>query len=400
MQSLMGGLAIQEAKAHSSKPSRTGQPLVFKDVDAKDASLTNAKDIDLIVDMIVLKGVAPVEAKTVMCNITRANMPVTFHEVYGRGGLSQKANKLPASLRVKGLRAIDLRTTRPDGEAWDFTRKADRKLALRLLDEEDPEWVVGAPPCTAFCQPNLGTTYSRMDPKEVERRIQTGLVHLKTISNVYKRQMATGRFFLHEHPRGASSWRMGPIRQLLLRPRVVVTTCHQCQYGLITPTASGHRAHALKPARFMPNSYHMLKRRSKACDGTHAHHPLTSGRAADAAFYPTQLLQAILHGMVDTRDAQQQRSMLAGECWDVNLTMVIQQPPIQPRATTTLPNSPIPTTDGGTVHIHYHPHNFKQQYIPEYTREVRPLDLVKQAVVEELNYVNSKVWGSRMRRGW
>ena len=126
----------------------------------------------------------------------------------------------------------------------------------------------------------------------------------------------------------------------------------------------------------------MLRRLPKTCDHTHAHQPLAAGRTTNTDFQPTRLLQAILHGMIDTTDSRLQGARLAEEDWDAHLTMAIQQPPLQPQTTTKLPSSSIPTTDGGTVHIHYHPHNFKQQYLDEYTREVLPLDLVKAAVVE------------------
>ena len=60
------------------------------------------------------------------------------------------ANKARRDLNLKGLRALDLHRLRPDGRPWDFTVRADRKLARELLDQDDPDWLIGSPPCTAL----------------------------------------------------------------------------------------------------------------------------------------------------------------------------------------------------------------------------------------------------------
>ena len=96
------------------------------------------------------------------------------------------------SLNLTGLRALDLRTTRPDGKAWDFTRKSDRRWAEKLVEEDDPDWLVGAPPCTAFCTLNLGTNYSKMHAKAVEAKIAEGTLHMKFVCKLYRRQIRKG----------------------------------------------------------------------------------------------------------------------------------------------------------------------------------------------------------------
>ena len=62
----------------------------------------------------------------------------------------------------------------------------------------------------------------------------------------------------------------------------------------------GPHARVLKPTRFMSNSVQMLRRLHKTCSRNHAHQPLLSGRAGQAALYPLPLLKAILLGMSDT----------------------------------------------------------------------------------------------------
>ena len=75
-----------------------------------------------------------------------------------------EANQNLESLNVKGIAAFDSRTLRPDNIPWDFNRKSDRRMARDILGAKAPDWVIGSPPCTAFCQWNLGINKDKMDP--------------------------------------------------------------------------------------------------------------------------------------------------------------------------------------------------------------------------------------------
>ena len=48
--------------------------------------------------------------------------------------------------------------------------------------------------------------------------------------------------------------------------------------------------------------------------------------------------------------------------------------------------------DGGTIPIEYIESNFKDRYLDEYTGEVLPNDRIRDAIEDELNYLNGKVW--------
>ena len=114
------------------------------------------------------------------------------------------------------------------------------------------------------------------------------------------------------------------------------------------------------------------------------------GRAS--GIYPLQLLRAILDGMKDTQDAQECAAALAEEDWDTQLTLSMNQIAVDKNSPKVCPASSIPKVGGGTVTIKYEATNFRERYLDEYTREVLPLDLVKAAIVEELNYFNERVW--------
>ena len=139
----------------------------------------------------------------------------------------------------------------------------------------------------------------------------------------------------------------------------------------------------------------MLNQLSLTCNKKHRHEPLWGGKAAAAAFYPLKLLKAILSGIQATRDAQKCITSLTDSRWDLGLVMSAS--PIDPDSAQQIPEassnrSKIPNVDGGFTQITYDPVNFREVYLDEYTREPLPLELVKDAIKEELNYFNSKVW--------
>ena len=148
----------------------------------------------------------------------------------GKGGL-KRAAKLYPSLNVRGLEVLDLRTLRPDGQPWDFSRPKDRAWATRLVHQQRPRWIIASPPCTAVSVRNWNLNYGRMNKEDVERKIEEGLVHIRFVCKLYRHQLKTGGYFLHEHPRGSKSWKTDPIRSLLRREDVHVVRCDQCQFG-------------------------------------------------------------------------------------------------------------------------------------------------------------------------
>ena len=108
------------------------------------------------------------------------------------------------------------------------------------------------------------------------------------------------------------------------------------------------------------------------------------GRAAAAAFYPLQLLKAILQGISDTQEALHTVNTMYQEAWDTELLLSLENSPSPGSKTASFPDGSLPVQGGGSVRIKYEPHQFKSQYLDEYTREVLPDHLVRAAIVEEL----------------
>ena len=72
----------------------------------------------------------------------------TFIEAYGRT-ITDYTNASRRNLNVKGLSSLDFRTPKANGAPWDFRRRSDRQAAIKLVDDLNPDWILGAPPCTA-----------------------------------------------------------------------------------------------------------------------------------------------------------------------------------------------------------------------------------------------------------
>ena len=256
-----------------------GMPLDSDDVEPSmeeifgDTSMDGeADDHDAMVMALQTLGVDAVEATRFVSSMFKK--PTTFFEVYGRGSLSQQAQQQRRNLNVKGLAAMDLRTSKPDGKPWDFTLKSDQQLALDMQKSLKPDWLVGSPPCTDWSSWNIGINHKKMPPEEVQRRMKNARVHLKFVVKLYRIQLAEGRHFLHEHPAGARSWVEPYMVKLMQVPGVDSVVSHQCEYGLMSPDANGVLQLVKKPTRWLSSSPAMLRRLSRRCSCKHVHQQL------------------------------------------------------------------------------------------------------------------------------
>ena len=57
------------------------------------------------------------------------------------------------------------------------------------------------------------------------------MVRLRFVCELYQEQIDAGRYFLHEHPAGATSWSEKCIKDLFVQPSVEAVTSDRCQYG-------------------------------------------------------------------------------------------------------------------------------------------------------------------------
>ena len=112
-----------------------------------------------------------------------------------------------------------------------------------------------------------------------------GRVHLMFCCTMYREQAAAGRYFLHEHPQSASSWKEECLQRLAADPMVFETVMDQCAYGLTSRDKEGEGP-AKKPTKFYTNSEGLRQELHRRCPGCRRHVQLVEGRASAAQKYP------------------------------------------------------------------------------------------------------------------
>ena len=325
----------------------------------------------------------------------------TFFELYGHGTIVQASHGCRRNINIDGLHALDLRTCKPNGEAWDFSKAVDRRLARTMIDEMKPTWVVGSPPCTFFSAWNQGINHRKMDPERVEELRKQAIAHLHFVIGIYRMQLDGGRHFLHEHPAGATSWKDDWMMRLLQHPKVATVTSDQCEYGLLTPDAHGNPTPAKKPTRWMSSSPQMLKRLSRRCKGDHVHQHLVGGRAKAAEDYSLELVTDILRGMRDTADHEEEWGDANNK--DLDTAMVnaglLHDVRFSSLAAAYRAEDLKQETQNLSVRFKHFDGRisssklfFKDSYKDEYTNEELPIGHVKRAMAEELDYFCDRVW--------
>ena len=102
--------------------------------------------------------------------------------------------------------ALDLIVNDPDdGRPWDFSRHDKREKARRILRSSKPFLFIGSPMCTAFSTWQRLTYVKSNDKPAMQRAFKDASAHIEFVPELYREQMAGQRYFLHEHPRDASS---------------------------------------------------------------------------------------------------------------------------------------------------------------------------------------------------
>ena len=101
--------------------------------------------------------------------------------------------------------AMDLRT------GYDFSKKEDQERARQQIKEERPRLLVGSPECRMF------STQQQLSPWTIEkaRKLLDAKAHMKFVCDLYREQIEEGRWILHEHPVGATSWKMEVMMNIL-----------------------------------------------------------------------------------------------------------------------------------------------------------------------------------------
>ena len=160
---------------------------------------------------------------TLGCEITA----VDVMEVYSPKRFTEAA----AKLKLKPGFAVDLCETKPDGTNWDLNKPEDVQLVHQLVDEEEPKLLTGSPPCHMFSVLQ-NISWRKISPEIRNKRMDEALHHLHTSCDLYRKQYDAGRWFRHEAPWGAASWKDPEIQELAAGPGVWKVRGPMCRWEM------------------------------------------------------------------------------------------------------------------------------------------------------------------------
>ncbi len=235
----------------------------------------------------------------------RRGMQKIVSEIYSPPRITAEINRSKSRHLVPGL-ALDLTVNDPDdGTPWDFNLEVKREKARRLLRQQRPYLLIGSPMCRAFSTWQALNESKSSNAAAIRVARRQALVHLDFAVSLYTDQVQGGRYFLHEHPRGASSWKVPSMEELRKIPGVELTTGDQCQYGAEASSGPQRGSPVMKPTGFLSNAPCLLQELERRCSGRGGdcsrpkggRHVLCSGKVArDAAIHPGELCRAVLRG--------------------------------------------------------------------------------------------------------
>ena len=204
-------------------------------------------------------------------------------EVFSQPRIAQEAAMRPygGTHLVPGW-SLDLTRYDPKtGKAWDLSDKTVQSRVIKMIVEGRPLFVIGSPPCTALsAMQNLNK--GKRNPEVVRKEIKAAEEHIRFCVTLYKLQVENRRYFIHEHPAGATSWRMKEVVGLAMLRGVEIITMDMCCFGMVAQVDGGEGP-VRKRTKIASNSREVLKRVNRRCpndtgDGERHEHVILEGK--------------------------------------------------------------------------------------------------------------------------
>ena len=124
--------------------------------------------------------------------------PVDFMEIYSAPRVCFAATR--RGLLAPSNLSLDLTT------GYDFMSMEARAAALRMVEQEQPQFLMLSPPCTMYSPLQQLFNLHKMSDEEKECRFLEADTLLSFGMHLCKKQHCQGRYFCFEHPQRASSW--------------------------------------------------------------------------------------------------------------------------------------------------------------------------------------------------
>ena len=224
-------------------------------------------------------------------------------EVYSQPRIAQEAAmRMYDGMKLVPGWSLDLTRSDPKtGKPWDLGDRTVQSRVKKMILESKPLFVIGSPPCTAFSvMQNINK--DKRDPEVIKKEIEEGRKHLKFCMELYKMQVDGKRFFVHEHPAGATSWETSEMVKMAMMKGVDIITFDMCAFGMVA-TKDGVEGPVRKRSKLASNSKEVLKRIERRCpndvegEANHVHVVLEGSRTKRAQVYPRAFCQSICEGI-------------------------------------------------------------------------------------------------------
>ena len=212
-----------------------------------------------------------------------------------------------AALGLRPGFAVDLCEPKPygknEGEYWDLMKESDVQELEVMIDYEQPWFVTGSPPCTAFSALQNINVHKR-NSQVVEKEKSDATKLLEVAIKFYNKQVDENRYFLHEHPLGCDSWDHPSMIELQRRPGIFTVTSPMCCWQAQLPGRGGE-GFIYKPTKWVTNSVKLAQALDQVCANKragkmiHRHTTLIGGIAYQAASYSPKLVKVVLRAMRD-----------------------------------------------------------------------------------------------------
>ena len=108
-----------------------------------------------------------------------------------------------------------------------------KEQTRRILRSSKPFLPIGSPMCTAFSTWQRFNYAKSNDKSAMQRAFKDASAHTEFVAGLYREQLAGQRYFLHEHPRYATSWNLACMESLSTAPGLAKVHADQCQFGAV-----------------------------------------------------------------------------------------------------------------------------------------------------------------------
>ncbi len=150
---------------------------------------------------------------------------------------------------------------------WDLSRKSKGEKARAMRREQQPYMLIGSPCCRAFSTLQYLNEARSKDASAYRIAKAKAAKHINFMIGLYREHIEDGHYFLHEHPRWATSWKLPEMEKLMAMPGLGLSHADQCQYGAEAQRGTQRGSPILRPTGFMSNSPKVTQSLAERCEG-------------------------------------------------------------------------------------------------------------------------------------